>query len=74
MEKIVLTQEEIECIEKQLDGRISFDHATDREKEVVMGVIDKARDLMDELNAYDELGDDLIKWFYEKYKAQEGGN
>lgn len=29
---------------------------------------------MDELNAYDELEDDLIEWFYNKYKAQQEQN
>lgn len=27
---------------------------------------------MHELDAYEESGDDLLYWFYEKYKAQNG--
>ena len=30
----------------------------------------KPEALLDELDAYDEMGDDLIKWFYGKYKSQ----
>jgi len=26
---------------------------------------------MEELDAYDELGNSLMQWFYNKYKAQE---
>lgn len=70
MEKIELTKEEIEVIELQLAKKIDIDRATERQKVVLMGVIDKADALMEELDAYDELDDDLVKWYYDKYKAQ----
>lgn len=47
------------------------DTATERQKVVLMGVIDKADLLMEELDAYDELDGDLIQWYYDKYKAQK---
>lgn len=71
MEKIELTKEEIEVIELQLAKKIDIDTATERQKVVLMGVIDKADLLMEELDAYDELDDDLIQWYYDKYKAQK---
>lgn len=71
MEKIELTKEEIEVIELQLSKKIDIDTVTDEQKVVLMGVIDKADLLMEELDAYDELDDDLIQWYYDKYKAQE---
>lgn len=70
MGKIELTTEEIRVIEKQLNGEIEVWSATDEEQEALMRVIDKADALMDDLNAYNELGGDLIKWFYNKYKFQ----
>ena len=70
MAKIELTQDEIAVIEKQLNGELNTFFMEENEREIIDGVIDKAEALMAELNAYDELDDDLIKWYYEKYKAQ----
>lgn len=71
MEKIELSQKEIDVIELQLAEKIDIETATEEQKVLLMGVIDRAEALMKELDAYDELGDDLIKWFYDKYKAQQ---
>lgn len=71
MDAIILTQKEIEVIELQLAEKIDISTATEDQKVVLMGVIDKAEALMDELDAYDELDDDLIAWYYNKYKAQQ---
>ena len=71
MEKIVLTEKEIEVIDLFLAEKVDIETvATDEQKELLMGVTDRAEALMDELNAYDELDDNLIKWYYDKYKAQ----
>lgn len=70
MKKIELTDDEIKVIKKQLKEECIFETATEEEQRLLMGVIHKAEDLMDELNAYDEVGDDLIAWFYNKYQAQ----
>ena len=72
MEKqIELSQEEIAVIEKQLKGGVGFEFEDEHEKEVMMGVIDKADELIHELDAFDELDGDLIAWYYQKYKAQQ---
>lgn len=74
MEKIELSADEIKVIKQQLNGEIEVWHATDEQKKLLMGVIDKAHALMDELDAYDDLDNymegGLIAWFYDKYKAQ----
>lgn len=74
MEKIELSADEIKVIKQQLSGEIEVWHATDEQKKLLMGVIDKAHALMDELDAYDDLDNymegGLIAWFYDKYKAQ----
>ena len=71
MEKIVLTEKEIEVIDLFLAEKVDIETvATDEQKELLMGVTDRAEALMEELDAYDELDDNLIKWYYEKYKAQ----
>lgn len=72
MEKIVLTEKEIEIIDLFLAEKVDIETvATDEQKELLMGVTDRAETLMEELDAYDELDDNLIKWYYDKYKAQQ---
>ena len=68
MEKIVLSEDEKVVIEMQLRGEIEIDTATEDQQQLLMGVINKAETLMDETD--EDPGDDLIAWFYEKYKAQ----
>ena len=68
MEKIVLSDDEKVVIEMQLRGEIEIDTATEEQQQLLMGVINKAEKLMDETD--EDPGDDLIAWFYEKYKAQ----
>ena len=69
--KIILTDEEKAVIEKQLKGELNAFFMEDREREIIDKVIDDANALMTELDAFDEMGDDLVKWYYDKYKAQE---
>lgn len=69
--KIILTDEEKAVIEKQLKGELNAFFMEDREREIIDKVIDDANVLMTELDAFDEMGDDLVKWYYDKYKAQE---
>lgn len=69
--KIILTQEEIEVIEKNLRGEFSPFKASDKERELLNKVIQSADSLLSELDAYDEIGDSLLQWYYDKYKAQE---
>lgn len=71
MGKIILSEKEIEVIKKQLSGKIEVHSATEEEQMFLMDVIDKAEALEEELDAYDESGDDLIEWFYKKYQEQE---
>lgn len=74
MKKIVLTEKEIEVIQQQLNGEIEVHSATEEQQQLLMGVIDKANDLLDEEDAYEELeaqGNDLIDWYWKKYQVQE---
>lgn len=70
MNRIVLTEDEIKIIEKDLKKEFNPFDASDEEKEILMGVLDKAEELMHELKAYEESGGSLLKWFYDKYKSQ----
>lgn len=72
MKKIELSAAEIKAIKQQLNGEIEVWSATEEQQKHLTSVIDKAESLLDELDAYDEMGDDMILWFWNKYKAQEG--
>ena len=69
MIKIELTSEEIQVIKQQLNGEIEVWNATDEQQKHLSSVIDKAIALRDVL---DEEITDLIAWFWDKYKTQEG--
>lgn len=71
MKKIELSKAEIETIELYERDEYFHDTMTEEQREIFGGVIDKAEALEEELDAYDESGNDLIRWFYDKYKAQE---
>lgn len=72
MKKIELSADEIKTIKQQLNGEIEVWNATEEQQKHLTSVIDKAESLLDELDAYDEMGDDMILWFWNKYKVQEG--
>lgn len=70
MKKIELTNLQEQLIQKQLNGEYDPFLSSEEEKNAYNDVIDKAQDLCDELDAYDEI-EDLLPWFWEKYQAQE---
>lgn len=70
MEKIILTAKEIEVIKAQLNGKVEI-WATEDVKTALMGVIRTADALMEELDAYDEVGENLVAWYWNKYQAQQ---
>ena len=69
MKKIELSADEIKVIQQQLDGEIEVWNATDEQQKLLTSVIHKAEALDEELG-YEEY-DDMIAWFWEKYRAQE---
>lgn len=72
MKKIELSADEIKVIKQQLNGEIEVWSADDYQRENLTSVIHKAEALMHELKAYEESGDDMILWFWNLYKKQEG--
>lgn len=67
---ITLTDKQIEVINKYLDGQISMFGTSEEDMAAMNEVIEIAEDLQDELEAYEESGDDLIRWFWGKYNDQ----
>ena len=65
-----MTKEEIAVIEKYLRKELNAIFMEGKERELIDKVIDDARALMRELDAYDELDGDLVRWYYNKYKSQ----
>ena len=74
MSKIELSADEIQVINEQLNGEFGAFTATPRQQELIMGVTDKAIALAEELNAFEDVGEDLIAWYYNKYKEQQSEN
>lgn len=72
MERIIFNELEREIAEGYLKGSIDPSNMPEHLLEAASGLVDKAEALMDELDAYDEMGDDLWGWYFTKYFAQEG--
>lgn len=69
--RIELTPLELAMLKRDLAGEFFPPEQTDEENKALANVIEKADNLMDELDADDELGDSLMQWFYDKYQTQE---
>lgn len=68
--KIILTDEQIAVIEKEIKGEYSPFHSSKEETAALQQVIADAEKLAAELDAYDEI-ESLVAWYYEKYKEQQ---
>jgi hypothetical protein len=71
MDAINLTELEYKVLEQDIKGEFSDFDATEEELRAMVSVINKADALMDELGASDELDDNLLLWFWDKYQAQQ---
>ncbi|HBG40238.1 MAG TPA: hypothetical protein DDW85_02340 [Porphyromonadaceae bacterium] len=71
MNKIELNEKQKAVVKKYLDGDYSPFFASEEEQKAMNEVIDAASKLEDELDAYDESGEDLVKWYFEKYQEQD---
>ena len=74
MEKIELTEKQIAVINKYFEGKLSMFGTDEEDMETMKSVIAMAEDLQEELDAYDESGDDLIRWFWDIYNTQNVEN
>lgn len=71
MDKIVLNDKQKAVMQKYLDGNYSPFFSSEEEQSAMNEVIDMANQLEEELDAYDESGEDLMRWFWDKYQEQE---
>lgn len=72
MEKIVLTDKHIEVIKKQLNGEIEIWTDDEDVRRYLGEVIDMADERLQNMPEDYDFGTDLILWFWNEYKAQEG--
>lgn len=72
--KLELSKLELAMLKRHLRGEFFPPEQTDEENMAFSRVIDKADDLMEELDAYDELGTSLMKWYYKKYNQEQQKN
>lgn len=71
MSKIELNAKQKVVIQKYLDGEYSPFLSNEEDQKSMNQILDMANNLEEELDAYDESGDDLVKWFWEQYQKQE---
>ena len=71
MKQIILTDAQKAVIEKQINGEFNPFSASAEENDALKQVVQDAEALMKELNAYDELEESLVAWYYNKYKEQQ---
>ncbi|MDH6308011.1 hypothetical protein M2451_002530 [Dysgonomonas sp. PFB1-18] len=73
MTEIVLNEKQKAVLQKHLDGTYSPFFSSEEEQISFNEVIDMAEALMFELDAVEESGEDLMRWFWDKYQEQESG-
>ena len=75
IEKIELTEEEIEVIKACITEELDPYYANERQQELLTGIIDRADAILDKLWESDpdyDFGSDTVKWYYNLYRKQQG--
>lgn len=70
MKKIELNAKELDVLERQVRGEINDWMLPVEEINTLNKLITDAEALLDDLDAYDELDGDLMRWYYDKYRSQ----
>lgn len=70
MDKIELTATELKVLDEYFAGEIGMFTATEEQMTVIRNLNDRAGALMRKLDAWDELGEDMLGWYYNKYLEQ----
>ncbi len=70
MKKIELNAKELDVLERQVRGEINDWMLPPEEIAILNKLIVDAHALLDELDAYDELDGDMMRWYYDKYRSQ----
>lgn len=70
MKKIELNAKELDVLERQVRGEINDWMLPVEEINILNKLISDAEALLDDLDAYDELDGDLMRWYYNKYRSQ----
>lgn len=70
MKKIELNAKELDVLKRQIRGEINDWMLPVEEINILNKLITDAEALLDDLDAYDELDGDLMRWYYNKYRSQ----
>ena len=68
--KIELTPLEDRVLRALINRTLTPDTATAEESDAIFTIVNKAANLMFSLGVADEVGDNVIGWFYEMYMKQ----
>lgn len=64
---VELTEIEDKVLNGLINRTITPDNASDEEYDAILTIVNKAGNLMMQLNVADEVGDNVIGWFYQMY-------
>ena len=70
MNKIELHEKQKAVLQKYIDGDYDPFFSSEDEQQAMNQAIDMANELEEELDAYDESGEDLLRWFWNKFQEQ----
>lgn len=71
MKEIVLNDKQKALLESHLNDEYNPFFASEEDQVAFNEVINMAEALMNELDAFDESGADMMQWFYDKYQEQQ---
>lgn len=66
-----MNAKEIDVLKRQIRGEIDGWMAPPEELEIIAKAVKNAEALLAELDAYDEVGQSLMAWYYRKYREQQ---
>lgn len=63
-----LNTDHLRLLNKYENHELEHFTASDEEQRIFGEVIDMAEELCEKMDAYENIGDDLVLWFYNEYK------
>ena len=66
-----MSAKDVDVLMRQIRGEIDGWMVSDEERDIIIKIVNDAEALMAELDAYDELGQSLMAWYYRKYREQQ---
>lgn len=66
-----MNAKEVDVLKRESRGEIDGWMVSDEERDIIIKIVNDAETLLAELDAYDEVGQSLMAWYYRKYREQQ---